>query len=541
MGNILLLTKVFLKNSVFKTNNTSKTNNKAKKIIGYIVIFAYVIGVFGFLSYEIINMLNSVNQAALVLGVFLLSIGFLVLIQTVSSTMNLFYFSKDIENILPLPVKPHQILIAKFNVLLITEYFTIIMFALAPFIIYGVLTGAGALFYLYGALILLIFPILPAVVSALLVVVIMSFAKTIKNKEKLQVIGTILIVAFVLGFQFAFSGQQEMNTEQLVSALTQVNGTVDIINNYFITLEPATQALTDYNTIQGLFALLKIAGISLGAYIVFILITNKMYLRGVVGASVSGKKHKRVKKNMQYKKKKALSTYVNKELIMLMKNPIYFMQCVLPAVLIPIVFAVMFLIKPISGQDIPQFEINDSILLCILVGAICFMLTMVFIPVTSISRDGQNAVFIKYIPISLYKQFQYKSIPSILISIIPIVIVLLIAYLVFRINLLTIGLAFIIGFIINVLYSYLMIIVDLKRPKLNWDTEYAVVKQNFNMIYGFIFNIAYIILIGVVAIFLSHLNVFAVAGIIFIISLLPLIAVDRYVYNNQNKLFEKIF
>ena len=194
MKNILLLTKIFLKNSMFKkinSNTNGKKPNKYLQTIGIIVLFAYIIGVFGYLSYQIIDMLQQVNQESLVLGVFLLAIAFLVFIQSVTSCMNLFYFSKDIENVLPLPIKPHQILIAKFNVLIITEYITILLFALAPFLIYGILTGASLLFYLYGTLILLIFPILPALISSLLVILLMSFSKFVKNKERLQVVRNI--------------------------------------------------------------------------------------------------------------------------------------------------------------------------------------------------------------------------------------------------------------------------------------------------------------------------------------------------------------
>ena len=182
MNNILLLTKVFLKNSIFKNYSSKTEDNKSKrvmKIIGFALIYIYVIGIFGFLSYEMIQSLLIVNQAGLFLGTFLLAVGVLILIQSIVSSMNLFYFSKDVENILPLPIKPYQILIAKFNVLLVTEYITVLLFALAPFIIYGILTGAGLLFYLYGIIVLLTFPIVPALISSLLVIILMSFSKNI--------------------------------------------------------------------------------------------------------------------------------------------------------------------------------------------------------------------------------------------------------------------------------------------------------------------------------------------------------------------------
>ena len=96
----------------------------------------------------------------------------------------LFYFSKDIEYLLPLPLKPYEIVIAKFNTILVTEYITVFAFLLVPFIIYGIVTSASLLFYLYGALVLLVFPILPALISSIIVMLVMSITGIIKNKDK---------------------------------------------------------------------------------------------------------------------------------------------------------------------------------------------------------------------------------------------------------------------------------------------------------------------------------------------------------------------
>ena len=117
MNNILLLTKIFLKTSIFRNISSSNQENKKNifKALGIILIGIYVVAVFGFLSYQMIDMLNQMNQASLFLGLWLLSTAVLILIQAIASSMNLFYFSKDIENVLPLPIKPYQILVAKFR------------------------------------------------------------------------------------------------------------------------------------------------------------------------------------------------------------------------------------------------------------------------------------------------------------------------------------------------------------------------------------------------------------------------------------------
>ena len=122
----------------------------------------------------------------------------------------------------------------------------------------------------------------------------------------------------------------------------------------------------------------------------------------------------------------------------------------------------------------------------------------------------------------------------------PIFFIIVVSYLVFKLNLNIAIMCSLIAILINILYSYTMLIVDLKRPKLNWETEYAVVKQNFNMIFAFVFMIAYITLLIVLGFVFSNVNVTVMFCIIFALTAIILIIVDRYVYYNQAKLFTKI-
>ena len=545
MNNILLLTKIFLKTSIFRNISSSNQENKKNifKALGIILIGIYVVAVFGFLSYQMIDMLNQMNQASLFLGLWLLSTAVLILIQAIASSMNLFYFSKDIENVLPLPIKPYQILVAKFNVLLITEYFTVFMFTLIPFIIYGIVTGAGLLFYLYSVLILLVFPIIPALISCLLVMIFMSFSKFAKNKDMFQIISMFLIIFFVIIVQLFAQNNTDTSQEEMIHMLTQANGLVEMVEKYFITLKPAVDTLVNYSSIAGIISFGELLLISILLYLLFIALSQKLYLKGAVGASISGKKSKSIKNEKgTYTNKKVWRSYLKKEMIMLFKNPIYFMQCVLPAFLLPVIFAIVFFAgSDESLKEITQMAINPTVVLCVAIGINTFLLSMIFISVTAISRDGQNAVFMKYIPVPLYKQIIYKCLPSIIISIIPIVFVIVaISYLLNYYNVLFIIYSLIISILISILYSYLMIIVDLKRPKLNWDTEYAVVKQNFNMIFCFAFSIAMIIIICVMGGTLANFDINIVALVSSVVLLFLIYLVDKYFRVKSDRLLDKI-
>ena len=549
MNKIIQLTKVFLKTSFrYKGTSNTKESSKGKKIltiIGAAILIAYIAGIFGVVSYGMISMLNEIGQPAVFIGITLLSIALLLLIQTLISSMNLFYFSKDIEYILPLPLRPHEIVIAKFNTILITEYITVFAFLLVPFIIYGIVTGAGVLFYLYALLVLIVFPILPALISSIIVMLLMSITGIIKNKDKFQTIATTLMIVAIIAFSMSMTGMEETTDEETLQMLTQFNGLVEQIDGYFITLGDSIGALTSYNSVEGLYSITKLIIITFIAYVVFVLIAQKLYFKGAVGAIYSGKKKKARNKEIEYTRQSVAKSYIKKEFVQLFKNSIFFTQCILPSILMPAIILVSAIsgaggLEELEAQGMGDMSIMNTIGLCVILGINTFLFSMNFIPVTSISREGENANFMKYIPISLSAQCTYKIVPAVVMNMISSIIVIVVAAIGFKVDALFIIINIAVSLLLSILYSYLMIIVDLKRPKLKWDTEYAVVKQNLNMIWGFIFALVVVVLLIIIGAIFVEMNYLVIALCLIMAIVCGIYFIKEYIDRNQEKLFEKV-
>lgn len=286
MNKIISLTKVLLKNSFQKYSENNKKTSKVGKIILYGILLVYLMGIFGFLSYGLITTLQQVHQEAMFIGIFLLGLALLTIIQSIISATNVFYFSKDLDYILPLPLKPREILISKLNVILVTEYVMELIFAVAPIIVYGILTSAGAMFYIVSLLVLIIFPIIPILIATFIIMVIMSFSKGVKNKDRFKLIAPLLGIALALILSFAFSGTSELSEADLLNALTQANSMVEMVSDSLPIIKPGINAIVNASFIE----FLKLLGITAICYIVFILIGNKLYFRGAVGNLSSGAK-----------------------------------------------------------------------------------------------------------------------------------------------------------------------------------------------------------------------------------------------------------
>ena len=287
MNKIFSLTKVLLKNSFQKYDEkNSKKLSKAIRIISYGILLIYLMAIFGFMSYGLITTLKQVHQEAMFIGIFLLALALLTILQSIVGATNVFYFSKDLEFILPLPLKPREILIAKLNVILVTEYIMEILFAVAPIITYGVLTSAGPMFYIISLLVLLIFPIIPILIATFIIMIIMSFSKGVKNKDRFRLIAPILGIIIALVFSFAISGTSEITDDELIELLMQANSMVEVVSDTLPVIKPAINAILNSSFIE----FLKLLGIIAVFYIVFIIIGNKLYFRGAVGNLSSGAK-----------------------------------------------------------------------------------------------------------------------------------------------------------------------------------------------------------------------------------------------------------
>lgn len=551
MKKILELTKVFLKTSFSNMEAQTMGNNKSKLGMAFLYLFliVYLGGIIGFLSYNVIDGLISIQQEAVFIGLILLmTIGF-TLFQSIFSSINVLYFTKDSEYILPLPLKPSEIILARTNVIIIMEYIVELIISLVPLIIYGVMTGAGVIYYITMLIALILIPIFPVLLISTIVMFVMSFSKIVRNKNRFQLIATVIVLIFsvVLGMSFS-TFDEEITQEQMIQLVMQANGLVDLIKGYFPTLAPLTTALTSTSLFEVLISILETIGISFIALIIYVFIAEKIYFKGLVGNLFSGNKKKGkvdLSKN-NFRNSKLYKSYIGKEFKLLFRNPIFLMQCLVPAVLIPIIMIGIFALnfKDISQEELQEITslipTDTLVVVSVILGIIQFFFMFSYISITAISRDGNNAVFMKYAPVSLYKQYMYKIAPNYIINTIMIILTLVMLQYFLKMHLITLALIFVISMVMSALQSILMLIIDLKKPKLEWDSEYAVVKQNMNLMYPMILSLVNIGVIVLVTMFTGSMGIYVGSGVLLLLYGGLTYLVSNYLYKNQNKLAEKI-
>lgn len=547
-----LLTKIFLKSSVQKIteqNGISDVRKKSKaQITLYILLFAYLIGVMWFLSTKMINVLKEIEAQAVFIDLVFMMVFFLNILQAVFSSINLLYFSKDTDSILTLPLKPYQIILARTNVMLILEIAVNMLIGLVPLVIYGIKLNCNALYYISVVIGLILLPVLPVIIISLISMVIMSFSKITKNKNKFQLFTTLIMLALVVAFSIGITkiDSETMTDEQMAQTLTSAGGFTQMLKTYFPTFGFLSDSVHSNNILTILLETVKTVLVTFAGVIIYLLCAQKLYFKGLIGSLYSGEKTKKGKIKINAKTGKLGFTYVLKELKILVRNPVYLVQCVLPALIFPLLFIGLIFILPeeetsgITNALSMMLEFNKPLILMGLVAAMQFFAMFIYVSITAISREGKNATFIKYIPVPLYKQYIYKIIPNILMNIFSTVIVLGIVRYLLPISITDLIIVFAVSILMNISLSMLCLIMDLKRPKLQWNTEYAVVKQNMNLIFPMIFGTINIGIIIFVNTTLKMYSAYIQLAIITLIYILLNVFVYIYLYKKQYELAKKI-
>lgn len=556
MKKIISLTKIFIKEyyqnlPIF--DNSKKRLNK-KSVFFWLVAFVFFGG--AFVSYEAIKFFVDIGHKEIFLNFYFLILMIFLAFQTILMCANVFFFSKDVENVLHMPIKSIELLIAKFNTLLFILYCTEGIIGVTPLFIYGLMNPLNIMYFIWAIIILIIYPIFVVTIISILIFLIMRISKFVRNKEVFQVGLIIFLMCIIFIFEHIiinnFFGIQTEN--QVQQNILGFNEKANNINNYLIIVNPSINMLLKPISFDAIISFVKIIFYNFIVLAIFIAIGSATYLKDILQNLVSTgkkqKKNKEIKINKKSKSKEISIAYVKKEIKLLFRNSTFFMQCIFPVIIL-LVSGVIFIVGvyPVFLKALQDEQLNNAInnlkinteVICDILVILQVLFSISNISLTAISRDGKNAVIVKYLPIELYKQFIYKSIPQFVLNLLITVIVLwLVMNVLPSLEIMHIIMCFAISIFINLINCYLMLIVDLLRPNINWTVEEAVVKKSDNKMFQYAFMIFNVLLLLYIANVCKEINIYTALiielvtyGIIFII-------IDRCIKKWQVKLFDKI-
>jgi ABC-2 type transport system permease protein len=446
------------------------------------------------------DILAPLGQQGAILTLGIVMVSTMIFFFGIFYVINFFYFAGDAQNLLSLPLSGWQVLGARFSVVIAYEYLTELPFLLPPLIIFGIKSGASLVFWMYALIGFLLVPLLPLGLATLPTVIVMRFANLGRRKDLFKILGGLMVIALAVGYQFLFqkSGVNAMDPAFLQNLLTDPNGLMNLISRVFPSTKYLGLALVNADKAAGLVNLLIFAALSLLAVALAWLVGDKLYFKGLVGSSETTAKRKMLT-SADYsrlgKGSPALVSYCTKEIRLLIRTPIYFMNCVLTNLLVPVLVVIPFLLQSHNKNGSMPWEgliakpEGQTILMTVIIGLAIFLAGSNAITATSLSREGQEFFISKYIPLSYKQQVLAKLLSAYILSIIGAVLLLIAAMILMPLDLALIGMILVVCLIAIAPIIEAGLLIDIFRPKLVWENEQKAVKQNLNVVFAMLFSI----------------------------------------------------
>lgn len=483
-------------------------------LCGIILGFAPLLGLYTFLMIGIFMAGNSFQnpQPEMVITLSFLFSQMVILLFGIFYIMGSFYFSQDLENLIPLPLKPYEVLGSKFLVVMVNEYLTALPLLLPPLLVYGIGMGEGVLYWLKSILLVLTAPVFPLAIASVLVMLLMRVVNLRKNKDLLAIVGGFAGFLLALGVNFFIQRiPKGPGAEDYLNKLLQSqSGLISAIGGKFPPSLWATYGLAD-NGLVGLGYFLLFLGVSAALFLFLLWLSDRIFYKALLaGQEVSGKRKSpaRVNAGDRYNRRSnPVKAILIREWKLLLRTPIYVINGLSGVIIGPFMIIIVIFTRgadPDAGQllDVIRNPEYQAYVTLGLLGVMLFTAGMNLVASTSLSREGRTFWIAKMIPVAPEKQVLAKLIQGYMISAVGAIVTCLAAGIFFKFALLQILLIIAVGLVCSVPLAAFNLILDVFNPKLVWNNEQEAMKQNMNGLLGMLVSLLFMAVLAGVAIVL---------------------------------------
>ena len=456
---------------------------KALTVLGLVILFFYLAFLYFMLILAFIIPMAKLGKANLILSGFFGFVSLATIIFTSAGIISKIYYSKDVELLLPLPLRRNNIFISKILGSVTVAFlvsFIIFIPMVFPLIKFGNLSFLKFFSIIFLNLSNIIFTVL--ILSIIIILFMKIFAGIGGLKNLLQALGFIFVI--VLSFSPQFLSKSDASKEfvekNLIKFIKLLFPQVYIVDKVY-----------GMNNLSGFL-------ISLGILILMAIILyalsfplSNLMIDGVLKANNVSSKVKKVRGN---KNTSIAISLAKKDMANVIKTPVYFFNLASTGIFLPLFFILGFF-KGIDNIDaIKNFFVNlesyglgkiDLFFVFIIV-LFFYSAFMTPLSLTSITREGKNIYLMQTLPISYEDQVKGRILGSTIFQIISsLPLLLLLAYFT-KFNVIYIFASLIGSFLGSYASSSFGIFYGIKYPKLDWENPQEAVKRNFPV---FLFSI----------------------------------------------------
>ncbi|MDY3051974.1 MAG: hypothetical protein SOR89_02155 [Ndongobacter sp.] len=512
------------------------------KLLFFALIFTPMIFSVGYMAYRTMALLAPLRLDPALVSAIQVGGMVLILLTAVVAVPSVYYFSGDLDHYLSMPLRPREILAAKFLTVVIEQYYLLVLM-IVPMAV-GFLMIRFSVTSLLGWLISIVFlPVFPVLLVSILILLLMNLAPVLRDKDRMAMITGLFSLIFAFGLAILFQMRGDQSGTQLANIIMRGEGLFTSVAQVFPPLRGAQLMIS--GTQAGDFLLGLGITVASNAVLVFIylILSERLYFKGALGMGESRSRGRTLNAGQREKAISRTSSLTRtlflREHREILRTPVYFLNGVLSALLVPVIMIVAVVVSLRFNAEVELSEMTrffsfltellaDSqtqIIAGLIAGGAIALFSggMNSLSATAVSRDARCLETLKSLPVSARRIFFVKLLPGWIYGMVTLVLFPAVLMMAIPIPPMTIAVYFISGAVMTYAINLFDLIIDIKRPKLNWQDETKAMKGNMNtMIAQFLgMGLIALVIVGGLLLPLAFAQyIYLTAGIFLLLTLL---------------------
>jgi ABC-2 type transport system permease protein len=472
------------------------------------------------------------GQPELVITAMYVNTVILMFILGLPFIVSIFFYSRDIRFLSALPVKEDVIVFAKLSTVYLYMLVISTIFIGPAIVTYLVKTG-GSLFTVFlGLLTLILTPLLPLAISAILILITSRFFSQSRRRNLLAILSNLILLVVIIGLQLGLS-RYIANPEYLARAMQSKEGLLGIIGLRF----PPSIWMT--RMILGSFRdTILFLGLNLLMLVIIQFLARLFFRRALLSFSQEGSG---VSGRIYYTQHSKGYQLLKRHILIILKQPTFMLNTLFSLIVPLIMFAIMSFTGEFSLEMLTSPQVQPYMLL-IFTGIITSPAIIANISSTAITREGQAFWETRVLPVSVQENIRYRVLTTIFLNLTGSAILLSVSLFLLPVTLKMVLLGSLFCLFLTLFLATIDIIVNIYRPMLDWTNPTAAVKNNLNVMISL--GIRAVIALVVYGLYTLFPGVFGQLDVVVgggsVVFLVLYLVVRRYLYTYYSRLFARI-
>lgn len=545
MSNLGVLVKTNLINTLGINHLRNKNDKKGLKhlLAGGGVLFSIIM--IGVLVTIYFSLMAKGLKAVGMLDLMMIIASVVCVVETfftsVYKSQGILFGSRDLQQLMSLPISMSDILASKVIELLIINYLFSAVVIIPSSIIYFINDKGSIIIFIYSIIGLIFIPLLPIVIASIIGFLISFISSKVRNKNAILSIVTMIFLIFIVVASFKAN-------EIIEFVLNRSGSIVQTVK----TVCPVAFYFSDAVSNLSILSLIKLAVWSVLPFIIFIMAFSKSF-KGIT--SRLGETYKRADYKMEnIRTSSASKAILMKEIRRYISSPVYLTNTIVGVVLslIAAIAAVVIgrdeLILLIADGDRTQvlnmMKQLEGLIQFIPIGMIALTISLTCTTDVSISLEGKKLWIIKSLPIGLKDIAKGKILLNLIITIPVIIIDTILFSIAFKLSPILIFFTALVPILVTIYTSIAGFLINLYFPRFDWINETQVVKQSISSMLGLFNGIIVLVACTGISILIyklfSIMNMYVYLSVIVCILVILILAVIIMLKRNGEKLYYKL-